>query len=59
MVSDARIAEVLSRVEGSEEASRALVEQALEAGGKDNVTVALARYAIPADAIPSSAAGDP
>jgi protein phosphatase len=58
MVSDARIAEVLGRVEGSEGASRALVEQALDAGGKDNVTVVLARYAIPADAVPSSSTGN-
>jgi PPM family protein phosphatase len=50
MVADARIADTLARVEGSEEASRALVEQALAAGGKDNVTVVLARYAIPATA---------
>jgi PPM family protein phosphatase len=47
MVPDAGIADVLARVEGSEEASHALVEAALQAGGRDNVTVVLARYALP------------
>src|SRR5262249_1414417 len=51
---DPRIADTLGRSEASEEASRALVEQALEAGGKDNVTVVLARYAIPARPGPAS-----
>jgi protein phosphatase len=47
MVPDARIAEVLGRTESSEEACRALIDRALEAGGKDNVTAVLARYTIP------------
>jgi serine/threonine protein phosphatase PrpC len=53
MVSDARIAEVLRAAEPSAEACRALVAEALAAGGKDNVTVVLARYAIPA-ALPAA-----
>jgi protein phosphatase len=48
MVADARIAEVLGRTAGSAEAGRALVEAALEAGGRDNVTVVVAGYGIPA-----------
>lgn len=47
MVPDARIAEVLRGQDRSEEACRALVDLALEAGGRDNVTVVLGRYAIP------------
>jgi serine/threonine protein phosphatase PrpC len=47
MVSDDRIAEVLGRLERSSEASRALLDMALEAGGRDNVTLVLARYTIP------------
>ncbi len=47
MVPDARIAEVLAGVEGSKEACAALLAQALDAGGRDNVTIVLARYGIP------------
>jgi PPM family protein phosphatase len=47
MVEDGAIAEVLRRAESSESACRALVDLALGRGGKDNVTVLLARYAIP------------
>jgi PPM family protein phosphatase len=47
MVDDAGIAETLAKVDGSQEACRALVDRALEGGGKDNVTVVLARYSIP------------
>jgi protein phosphatase len=50
MVPDAGIADVLQRIEPSEQASQALVDLALERGGKDNVTVVLARYTIPRDA---------
>jgi protein phosphatase len=46
MVADAQIADILGRVAAPEEAAAALVEAALQGGGKDNVTVALARYAI-------------
>jgi protein phosphatase len=48
MVPDDRIEEILRGVELSEDASSALVDAALEAGGRDNVTVVLARYGIPA-----------
>ena len=47
MVSEAEVTEVMRATEGSEEACRSLVNLALEKGGKDNVTVLLARYAIP------------
>jgi protein phosphatase len=56
MVPDAGIADVLGRVKGSQEACHALVEAALQAGGKDNVTVALARYIFPEGAPPGGAA---
>jgi protein phosphatase len=52
MVPDGQIAEVLRSTERSEEACRALVDLALGAGGKDNVTVVLARYTIPVRPIP-------
>jgi protein phosphatase len=44
MVSDSQIARTLAQVSVPQDACQALVEQALEAGGKDNVTVVLARY---------------
>ncbi len=44
MVADDGIAEALGGAESAEAACRALVERALEAGGKDNVTAAVARY---------------
>jgi protein phosphatase len=47
MVSDETIAGVLSAARSSAEACRRLVDLALEAGGKDNVTVVLGRYRIP------------
>jgi protein phosphatase len=47
MVPNERIAEVLCRPGSSEEACRTLIDLALQAGGKDNVTVVLARYRIP------------
>ncbi len=47
MVPDDRIADVLLRAGGAPAACDALVELALENGGKDNVTVILARYVIP------------
>jgi PPM family protein phosphatase len=47
MVDEASITECLAKEEGSEEACRLLVERALDNGGKDNVTVVLARYTIP------------
>jgi PPM family protein phosphatase len=47
LVPDAAIREVLQRNATAADASRAMVDLALEAGGKDNVTVALGRYHIP------------
>ncbi|MBP1601869.1 MAG: stp 1 [Acidobacteria bacterium] len=47
MVTDAQIARVLTRIQRSDQACRALVDLALEAGGKDNVTVVAARYSFP------------
>ena len=47
MVEDAEIAEVLGREARSEEECRLLVDRALANGGKDNVTVVLARYEMP------------
>jgi protein phosphatase len=47
MVPDAKMAEVLRQAGSAEAACRTLVDLALEAGGKDNVTVVLARYRIP------------
>jgi PPM family protein phosphatase len=47
MVEDAEISEVLRQEPRSEEACRQLVDRALANGGKDNVTVVLARYSMP------------
>jgi protein phosphatase len=47
MVTDAAIAQVLERAGPSGDICRALVDLALERGGKDNVTVVLGRYSIP------------
>ena len=47
MVDNEGIAQVLASSESSDEACRRLVDLALENGGKDNVTVVLARYSIP------------
>jgi protein phosphatase len=46
-VPDAAVAEVLRRPGAADDACRSLVDLALKAGGKDNVTVVLARYHIP------------
>lgn len=48
MVSEAAIAEAMKAEEGSDEACAALLSLALQKGGKDNVTVVMARYTIPA-----------
>ncbi len=48
MVADEAIVEVLQSRGSAMEACRALVDVALRNGGKDNVTVVLARYRIPA-----------
>jgi serine/threonine protein phosphatase PrpC len=46
MVDDAAIAAVLRGAATSDDACHTLVDAALNNGGKDNVTVALARYHI-------------
>lgn len=46
MLDDATIADILARHSTSADACRALVDRALELGGKDNVTVVLAAYSI-------------
>ena len=47
MVKDARIAEILQLGQTAEMACQSLVAEALKAGGKDNVTVVVGRYAFP------------
>jgi serine/threonine protein phosphatase PrpC len=47
MVPDDEIAALLARHPAPQAACQALVERALEAGGKDNVTVLIARYSVP------------
>lgn len=49
MVTEAEISAVLARHGSAVAACRTLVDLALEAGGKDNVTVALGCYRIPAE----------
>jgi serine/threonine protein phosphatase PrpC len=44
MISDAAITEILGQSQSVEEACQALIDSALEAGGKDNVTAVLGRY---------------
>ena len=50
MIDDAGIAAVLARETRSNEACRLLVEGALANGGRDNITVVLARYSLPEEA---------
>jgi PPM family protein phosphatase len=47
MVDDQTISSILSEKETSTEACHALVDRALEKGGRDNVTVVVARYNLP------------
>jgi PPM family protein phosphatase len=49
MIDDVEIADVLGRETRSDQACQRLVERALANGGKDNVTVVLARYSVPVD----------
>jgi protein phosphatase len=49
MVDDAAIAAILRGAGTAQEACQALVELALKNGGKDNVTVAVARYRFPSE----------
>jgi protein phosphatase len=44
MVTDDEIAATLAANDGSQAAAQALVEKALEGGGRDNVTVIVARF---------------
>jgi protein phosphatase len=48
MVSEETIGRVLRTSRSADEACRELVEQALDGGGRDNITVVLGRYRIPA-----------
>ena len=47
MVHEDDVLEILRRIEDSGQACRAVVDLALQHGGKDNVTVLIARYHIP------------
>jgi serine/threonine protein phosphatase PrpC len=47
MATEQKISETLARAAPAQETCRALVDLALQGGGKDNVTVVLARYRIP------------
>ena len=47
MVPDERIAKILENSKTAQRACQTLVDEALNAGGNDNVTVAMARYQLP------------
>jgi len=47
LVADDQIAQILARDAAPDDTCRALVDAALDRGGKDNVTVVLAKYTIP------------
>ena len=47
MVDDGSIARILRVHDRSQDAAQALLDEALKRGGKDNVTVVVARYEIP------------
>jgi serine/threonine protein phosphatase PrpC len=49
MVPDAEIRDVLERIQDSKKACQSLVDLALDGGGRDNVTVVLARYTFPSE----------
>lgn len=56
MIDDQAICEVLGRGEDSRRTAEILLDRAMEAGGKDNITVVVAGYSIPAVA-PTAGAG--
>ena len=49
LVDDETITEILLEATRSSDACERLVQQALDSGGRDNVTVIVAAYGIPAD----------
>ena len=53
MVDDAAVAERLSRSETAQQAAKGLLDKALEKGGRDNITIIVANYAIPEPQVPS------
>jgi protein phosphatase len=53
MVDDQRIAETLALETSTANACQRLIDLALEAGGRDNITAVVARYRFP-DAAPSA-----
>jgi protein phosphatase len=53
LVDDDAITTTLAETESSSDACSRLVQLALEAGGRDNVTVIVATYAIPAAPVPA------
>ena len=60
MVGETLVAEVLARSDTLEAAARGLIEQANEAGGRDNITVILFRLEeiLPAGSVPDATADD-
>lgn len=47
MIDDGRIETTMSRIHDSKETCQNLLEQAMDAGGKDNITILIGRYSIP------------